>query len=194
MFKRSSTNFRFLLPWAQSTAEADGSEEEQIEANKRGIILSALGAIPGSILGGIGGAKLLSKVDNPSVATSILLPAAGALTGAGLGSFLTNNLLYKNPASSSFALGSAATLNPLSLGTVGMYPYKENPDPEKDDVAALKTVRNRILGSVTGAALGSLPGLFNDSPAAAWTGATLGGIAGLPAGPVLFSDKVNIFD
>jgi outer membrane lipoprotein SlyB len=194
MFKRSTTNFRFLLPWAQSTAEADGTEEEQIEANKRGIILSALGAIPGSILGGLGGAKLLSQVDNPSVATSLLLPVAGALTGAGLGSFVTNKLLYKNPASNSFALGSTATLSPLSLGTVGMYPYKEKPDPEKDDAAALKTVRNRVLGGLTGAALGSIPGLVNDSPAATWTGAILGGLAGVPAGPVMFSDKVNIFD
>lgn len=194
MQKCSTTNFRFLLPWAQSTAEADGSEEEQIEANKRGIILSALGAIPGSILGGIGGAKLLSNINNPSITTSVLLPTAGALAGAGLGSLALNNLLYKKPASNKFALGSTATLNPLSFGTVGMYPYKEKPDPEKDDDAAFTTIANRALGGITGAALGSLPGLINDKPAATVTGAILGGLAGIPAGPVMFSDKVNIFD
>ena len=194
MFKRSTTNLRFLLPWAQSTAEAGGSEEEQIEANKRGIILSAFGAIPGSILGGLGGAKLLSNIDNPSTTTSLLLPAVGAFTGAGLGSFALNKLLYNKPAANSFALGSTATLNPLSAGTVGMYPYKEIPDPEKDDEAAFKTIRNRVLGGLTGAALGSLPGLINDTPVATTAGAILGGLAGIPAGAVMFSDKVNIFD
>ena len=194
MFKRSTTNFRFLLPWAQSTAEADGTVEEQVEANKRGIILSALGAIPGSILGGLGGAKLLSHVDNPSIVTSLLLPTAGAVAGAGLGSFAANKLLYNKPASNKFALGSTATLNPLSAGTVGMYPYKEIPDPEKDDDAAFKTIKNRVLGGLTGAALGSLPGLINDTPVATAAGAILGGLAGIPAGAVMFSDKVNIFD
>lgn len=194
MFKRSTTNFRFLLPWAQSTAEADGTVEEQVEANKRGIILSVLGALPGSILGGLGGAGLLSQINNPSIATRVLLPAAGAVAGAGLGSFAFNKLLYSKPASNKFAWGSTVTLNPLSLGAVGAYPYKEKPDPEKDDDAAFKTLANRALGGLAGAALGSIPGLVTDKPAATVTGAILGGLAGAPAGSVLLSDKVNIFD